>query len=511
MKNKIIKQSALIILLISGISQLHAASAVNESFLKKINTAGDETSCSITQNGKMFVFARKSADKEDSDIYIAEFKNGKWTEPAAAAELNSDADELSPYISPDGKYILFSSDRTGSLKNSSDEMPSYDIYYSEKKDGGWEKPELLFGAVNTTDDELNPFITKEKNVLYFTRSNYYDDTKTTIIKVNYRNESWEDVSTAEISKKNGFDVYSYKKSIYKSGAYITGRKNDSSTGRDVFFADSSDSRINELSGIPGPLNTSSDEISIMELGKNSIIVASDSAGNYDLYLKKISIDTKKNSSIKKDLIIKKDLPKTFSIKVETENYPDPDGIKLNVLYFSSMKKDSWPVKTEMMSPDSSGMIRITVNSDIKRILVLPGDSGMNSFSVEFLTKNESITTSLVKITPSAAREFSVKPVYFNFNSTDIQVADIPYLHELIEHLRTNDGLQLSLIGYSDGVGSYKSNNDISLRRAEKVKEYIVKAGINKERIQAKGSGYINDKSTDTSQSRRRVESIITTQ
>jgi len=502
MKNKIIKQSALIIIAILSSFQLHAASIINESFLKNINTAGDETSCAMTENRRLFIFARKLKEKDNSDLYIAEFRNGKWTEAKAVSDLNSESDELSPYISSDGKFILFSSNRPGSLKNSSADKPSYDIYYSEKKDSGWEKPELLFGAVNTTDDELNPSITKEGNLLYFTRSRFNDSSKSTVIKVYYKDESWDDVSTAEISRNSSYNIYMYKKSSYKSGAYITGSRKDGPAGRDVFYSDNSDSKISEEITALDTVNTTADEISISELSKDSIIVSSDSAGSYDFYIKKV------NTAIKKPVTAKKTLPETLSLKVVSENYTNHDAIKIQILYFSSLKKNSWPVKTEYKSPDSSGMISIPVSPEIRRVLVLPGESDMKSFSVEFLTKNKNIPTPVIKIESAAGKEFAAKPVYFSFNSSEILITEIPYLHELIEHLRQNADLRLSLEGYSDGIGSYKSNLDLSLRRAEKIKDYIVKAGIKKNRIRTKGFGYINDNTPDTSQNRRRVDSII---
>lgn len=504
MKNIIIKQSAIIILMILAISTLQAASIVNESFLKKINTAGDETSCAMTENRKLFIFARKPAEKDNSDLYIAEFKNGKWTDAAAAVELNSDSDELSPYISPDGKFILFSSNRPGSLKNSTASNPSYDIYFSEKQSGAWTKPELLFGAVNTRDDEFNPYITKDGDLLYITRSRFNDSSRTTIVKVNYTNDAWEGVSTADISRNTDFDIFMYNTSSYRSGAYISGFKKGVSTSRDIFYSDESGSKITEPASTAGPINTTADEVSVTELSKDSIIVSSDAAGNFDFHIKKI-----RPAKIK-DLPAKKQLPETFYIKVESENYKDTMGIKLNILYFSSLKKDSLPVRTEIMSPDSSGMISITSDPDTARILALPGDSGIKPFAVEFLTKNNIITATSVKIESSEEKEFSVKPVYFDFNSSEILITDIPYLHQLIEHLRKNEDLQISLEGYSDGIGSYKANFDISLRRAEKIKEYIIKAGIKKNRIRTKGFGYINDNNPGTSQNKRRVETIIIT-
>jgi outer membrane protein OmpA-like peptidoglycan-associated protein len=499
MKNIIIKKLLLIMIAILSALHIQAASLINESLLKNVNTDGDETTCAVTGNRKFFIFSRKLKGSDSGDLYFTEFKNGKWTEIKAAADLNSDSDETSPYISPDGKFILFSSDRPGGLKSSNADNPSYDIYYSEKKEGGWEKPELLFGAVNTTDDEFNPYITKEGNILYFTRSQFDDSSKTTIVKVNYKDDSWEDVSTAEISKNPVVDVYMYKKSLYKPGAYLTGFKKGDLTNREVFYSADSVNNISLLTGSPDSINTSGDEISVTELGKDSIVISSNTSGisgSYDFFIKKIIPEAKKET------------PKNLTLKVEAENYTSTDGIKIKILFFSSLKKNSWPVKTELKSPDQSGMINITADPGIKRVLALPGDSGMKSFSVEFLTHNESITTSTIKVERSEEKIFTIKPVYFTFNSSEIPITDIPYLHDLIDHLRQNKNAKLLLEGYSDGIGSYKANLDISVRRAERIKDYLVKEGIKKSRIKTKGTGYIKDKTADTSQYNRRVETNI---
>lgn len=498
MKNNIIKQLILIMAGILSISQLHAATLITESFLKNINTDGDETSCAVTADNKYFIFARK-AKNGNSDLFFSQYKKGKWTEAEAAAALNSDSDELSPYISPDGKFILFSSDRPGSLKNSSSDKPSFDIYYSERKNGVWEKPELLFGAVNTKDDELNPFITKKGNLLYFLRSKFDDSSKSKIIKVYNREDSWEDISTAAISKNSVVDIYVYKNSIFRSGSYITGFKKGEASNRKVFFSDDSENVIIELKGLADSGDNPGDVISITELNKDSVIISSKSSDgddSYNFYIKKIG-DTIKNS-----------LPKTLSVKIEPGNYSNPAGIKVKVLFFSSLKNNSWPVKTEVMSPDSSGMIGITYDTGIKRVLILPGESDMNPFATEFLTAKENIRTATIQIGQAEEKEFAIKPLYFDFNSSEIQTPDILYLHEMIEYLRKNENLKLSIEGYSDGVGSYKANLDISRRRAERVGDYLVKAGISKNRIETKGLGYVKNKTTDTAQFNRRVEPVI---
>ena len=154
------------------------------------------------------------------------------------------------------------------------------------------------------------------------------------------------------------------------------------------------------------------------------------------------------------------------------------------------------------------MIEISPDHDTKRILILPGESDIKPFAVEFLTKKKNLPFSIIKVEPSGKKEFTAKPVYFGFNSTEISTADIPYLQEMIFFLRENPDAEISLDGYSDGVGSYKSNLEISTRRAEKIKEYLAKAGIKEERIQTKGSGYLKKKASDTLQYNRRVETEI---
>jgi Tol biopolymer transport system component len=132
---KIIISPLILIIMLTALKSW-TAPLINKSFLKKINTDGDETSCALSGNGKLFIFSRKPKGSSNFDLYYTEYKRGKWTEVKAAADINSDADEISPYLPYDGKFILFSSNRQGSLKDSSAEKPSYDIYYSERNGEG---------------------------------------------------------------------------------------------------------------------------------------------------------------------------------------------------------------------------------------------------------------------------------------------------------------------------------------------------------------------------------------
>ena len=203
-------------------------------------------------------------------------------------------------------------------------------------------------------------------------------------------------------------------------------------------------------------------------------------------------------------------PAVSDITIKTETKGDENSVdaEIEILYFSSKTPGADPLKTETRKPDSNGDIKITVTPDIKRIVAIPGNTGMKEFALEIFPGRDAITPSII-IEPKTGTEFRVRPVYFKFNSTSLQIADIPYLHELIDYMRTNDNIKLTIQGYADGAGSLKSNTVISLARAESVKEYLVKRGISKNRINTSGQGFVKMKPLDTSQFNRRAEFIIT--
>ncbi len=497
MKSRLKISSLALIPLLITTSLFAAKINIDTSLLKMINTDGDETSCTISSDRKLIIFARKPKGLDTSDLYFTEYKGGKWTEPSPLPELNSDAEDLSPFLSSDGKKIFFSSNRSGSLKSGSSANPSYDIYYSDRKEGKWNKPEQLYGVVNTMGDELHPSLTKDGGTIYFTRVSHGAVSRTTIVKVTKKSDFWEDVQTAKITGDNTINISSAAKSSYRDVYILSGYKNGN-TSRNIYFSSISAENGGEIIEEPA-LNSEGDEISFCELSSTGIIIATNSggiAGSYDLSLKKISKAV--SAAIKKSDI---------TIKTDPGNYKTTEGVNVRLLFFKSKKPGTDPVKSEIKQPDSNGDIKLTVSSDIKRILAIPGNADMKEFALEIFPGKTSITPSIT-FEQKVEKEFKIRPVYFEFNSADLQVADIPYMQELIEYLRKNSTLNLHIDGFADGIGSYHANRKLSLIRAETVKEYLVKRGINKNRIKTAGNGFVQAEPNDTNQYNRRVDFII---
>jgi len=100
-------------------------------------------------------------------------------------------------------------------------------------------------------------------------------------------------------------------------------------------------------------------------------------------------------------------------------------------------------------------------------------------------------------------------VLFEFDKADVKKDGMPYVNPLIAFLKDHPSRKVWIEGHTDNVGTGAYNLDLSTKRAESVRDVLVKAGINPHRIAAKGIGEAKPlASNDTAAGRtmnRRVE------
>jgi len=119
--------------------------------LKKIKKAGLPT---FARNGKEVFFVGQNEEKKNysRDIYYSRNINGTWTDPIEVFGVNSSKYESFPAVSPDGAYLVFTSDREGG-------EGGLDLYISFREDTNrWSYPMNLGNIINTPNDETAPYI-----------------------------------------------------------------------------------------------------------------------------------------------------------------------------------------------------------------------------------------------------------------------------------------------------------------------------------------------------------------
>ncbi len=101
-------------------------------------------------------------------------------------------------------------------------------------------------------------------------------------------------------------------------------------------------------------------------------------------------------------------------------------------------------------------------------------------------------------------------INFKFNSAQISSADpVPILNDVADFMKRHPNLRLRIVGHTDNVGSEAYNMDLSMRRAESVKSYLVSQGVDGARMMTDGKGEsepIDTNNTEEGRARnRRIE------
>jgi hypothetical protein len=98
---------------------------------------------------------------------------------------------------------------------------------------------------------------------------------------------------------------------------------------------------------------------------------------------------------------------------------------------------------------------------------------------------------------------------FDTNKWNIKPVFYPLLDRVVEIMRKNPSLKIEVQGHTDSQGAAKYNQKLSEKRAKEVKNYLIKAGINKGRIMAVGYGLkkpiASNKTAEGRERNRRVE------
>ena len=128
-----------------------------------INSEASESYASMTKDRTIYFMKENDNKTGLSDIYFSIFKDGKYQEPQnIGLPINTNERESNPYISPNGKYIIyFSSDNSG--------FGEVDLYISFNRKNKWTAPKNLGVPINSKFAEFCPFVHEKENRLYFSR------------------------------------------------------------------------------------------------------------------------------------------------------------------------------------------------------------------------------------------------------------------------------------------------------------------------------------------------------
>lgn len=190
--------------------------------------------------------------------------------------------------------------------------------------------------------------------------------------------------------------------------------------------------------------------------------------------------------------------------------PSVDQGKCSTLDWSSNNASTASIEPGIGEVKTSGSREVCPANTTRYMITAKGEGGSDT-----ATTTVTVNPPLPPPPPAAPKVVDRLTIHINFDTDKsvIRTADIPELEKAVAFVNKYPGSKVSVEGYTDSRGSDKYNLDLSDRRAQAVKKYIVdKGGIQAGLITAVGKGKSNpvgDNNTEKGRfENRRVEVLI---
>jgi len=471
---------------------------------EKVNNIGFNTSNSIYNkdgNPRLLVGnVSGSANKVKANLSAVTKDNGAWTSSEvqkikSAGEIPVDADYT---ITDNGNVLIISSELKGTQGGT-------DLYVSlSEGENKWSAPVNITG-INTPEDEYAPFFSMEENALYFTSKGYPGLGGSDIFRVKRLDDSWqnwgepenigEDINTPYNDHYFYFDendAFAYLAQGTKDGMMRIVR-----VDRPQFMD------ANPLVVVKGkvideqaatPLNAL---LSLLiEPGNEvyGVTFSNEMSGNYQIFLR---------SGYKYKLVGEKEGYKKVEMPFTLENKDKPYTFDLNI-FLSRDLVESQPdlvadvvaigagieaYETEEVDVDAEPEEELDDIDEVIAATVVAEEEYEEVTPEEF----QSNVTEYAEPAPET-RSYSSggtsleNLVVFNFNSDEVLPPSYPILDALAAFLLRHQDIQLEIGGFTDYIGDYYYNIELSKRRAYAVRQYMIEQGVERSRIKVFGFG-----------------------
>ena len=200
-------------------------------FEGRINEKFHDGTATFDKSGTRMYFSRNSEGKNskevnDLKIYSADLVEGVWTNIKAASFNDAEFATCHPTLSPDGRYLYFSSNRPGGIGG-------MDLYVVNKRGNSWSTPRNLGPTVNTPSNEIFPF-TNKKDELFFASNGHQGMGGLDIYNVKKYNGDWQPVENLGAPFNSIKDDFGFSQMNNGKEGYFSSNRGNGVGGDDIY-------------------------------------------------------------------------------------------------------------------------------------------------------------------------------------------------------------------------------------------------------------------------------------
>ncbi|MEO9477833.1 MAG: OmpA family protein [Cyclobacteriaceae bacterium] len=410
---------------------------VDINTLKKLDPAinhddTNEGSLAISGDGTSIIYAKgnngKATGNTEVNLYFTRYRNGQWSEPRPLSLNDPDSWDSTPALSPDGGTLYFSSTREGGFGGA-------DIYSAQlNRRGRWVDLKNLGPQVNTPGDEVFPFVS-EDGKLYFASDGHPGFGNLDMFSATRERGkiNVENLGQPMNSHSDDFGLFQYD----LTRGFFTSNRPGGKGDDDIYTFVNDDP-----------------DLRIVNYFLEGVTVTTDDAGE-EIILPNTKVTLRADDG-----------------EIVEESFTGDDGeYKFRVYteehyYIVGEKTDYFTTRTEFS----------TIGKSVEK-------SELKDF-ITNITFDSKIMMERIVI----EKAIVLNNIYYDLDKADIRPDAAVVLDSLVGIMKDNPEIYVELGSHTDARADNDYNMDLSNRRAQSAVNYMIRSGVESERITAKGYG-----------------------
>ncbi|OIV41805.1 OmpA family protein [Flavobacterium johnsoniae] len=480
------------------LQNINTADSTVHYFAKELKTGMHESNAIFTKDGKTMYFTRnnskngkkKKDDKKVSNLQIfkAELIDGKWTNITSLPFNSPNYSVEHPALSADEKVLYFASDMPGSLG-------SFDIYSVNVNKGAFDTPKNLGPQINTNKREQFPFASAD-NKLYFSSDGHlgYGSLDVFVSEIN-GNEYSKPVNIGLPLNSNLDDFAFNINSETKQGYFASNREGGKGSDDIYQFKEIKDLIVEDCKQFIAGIITDIDTKLALENATvilqdsenktlNTITTSADGKFSFTAACEasyKVSAFKEKYTNESVTLTLDKIRDKVNDASLALKSL---EAIKLEEKE-NAEKKRKQELIIEEENKKKTELAAIALKQKEKKekeAAIVAAEVKKNEKVKEILEKEKDVVRDKDRLI------IKTDPIYFDYNLWYIRKESKVILGRVVELMKKYPGMVIEIGSHTDSRGNEKFNADLSQKRANSTREFIIQSGIDAKRVSAKGYG-----------------------